>query len=73
MWGEKFVVLFVPVSFYAKPSYLIKWLKAYKTSFQPLREYENLKIGEIASQLSLQRFIEFGYLGAHFSSMKKSL
>jgi hypothetical protein len=40
MWGEKFVVLFVPVSFYAKPSYLIKWLKAYKTSFQPLREYE---------------------------------
>ena len=28
---------------------------------------ENLKIGEIASQLSLQRFIEFGYLGAHFS------
>ena len=28
---------------------------------------ENLKIGEIASQLSFQRFMEFGYLGVHFS------
>lgn len=28
---------------------------------------ENLKIGEIASQLSFQRFIEFGYLDVHFS------
>ena len=28
---------------------------------------ENLKIGEMASQLSFQRFMEFGYLGAHFS------
>lgn len=28
---------------------------------------ENLKIGEIASQLSLQRFMEFGYFGVHFS------
>ena len=28
---------------------------------------ENLKIGEIESQLSFQHFIEFGYLGVHFS------
>ena len=28
---------------------------------------ENLKIGEIASQLSFQRLMEFGYFGAHFS------
>ena len=28
---------------------------------------ENLKIGEIASQLSFQRFMEFGYFGVHFS------
>lgn len=28
---------------------------------------ENLEIGEIAFQLSLQRFIEFEYLGVHFS------
>ena len=28
---------------------------------------ENLKIGEMASQLSFQRFMEFGYLGDHFS------
>ena len=28
---------------------------------------ENLKIGDIASQLSYQRFIVFGYFGVHFS------
>lgn len=28
---------------------------------------ENLKIGETASQLSFQRFMEFGYFGVHFS------
>ena len=28
---------------------------------------ENLKIGEMASQLSFQRFMEFGYFGVHFS------
>ena len=28
---------------------------------------ENLKIGEIASQLSFHRFMELGYLGVHFS------
>ena len=28
---------------------------------------ENLKIGETASQLSFQRFMEFGYLGVYFS------
>ena len=27
---------------------------------------ENLKIGETASQLSFQRFMEFGYFGVHF-------
>lgn len=27
----------------------------------------DLKIGETASQLSFQRFMEFGYLGVHFS------
>lgn len=28
---------------------------------------ENLKIGEIESQLSFQRFMEFEYFGVHFS------
>ena len=28
---------------------------------------ENLKIEKITSQLSYQRFIEFGYFGVHFS------
>ena len=28
---------------------------------------ENLKIREIASLLSFQSFMEFGYLGVHFS------
>ena len=32
-----------------------------------LTSVENLKIGEMASQLSFQRFMEFGYLGDHFS------
>ena len=32
-----------------------------------LTVYENLKIGDMASQLSFQRFMEFGYLGFHFS------
>ncbi len=34
-------------------------------AFRTAAEY--LKIGEIASQLSFQRFMEFGYLGVHFS------
>jgi len=33
---------------------------------------ENLKIGDMASQLSFQRFMEFGYLGVHFSVTRSS-
>ena len=33
---------------------------------------ENLKIGVIASQLSYQRFIEFGYFAVHFSVTRSS-
>ena len=32
-----------------------------------LTAVENLNIGEMASQLSFQRFMEFGYFGVHFS------
>ena len=41
---------------------------AFNARFLHVKEgVENLKIGEIASQLSFQRFMEFGYFGVHFS------
>ena len=44
---------------------LIKPQKKRQKAIMEMRE--NLKIGDMTSQLSFQRFMEFGYFGAHFS------